>query len=329
MVKKGERASSSARTAVSEPPRVATRRPPGGGQGAPTSAAGLPGISVVVPAWNEEGIIGRVVEEVREVLAAMSGCAEWEIIVVSDGSEDATAAQARAAGAKVVELSPNRGYGAALRRGFREARFDAIVMLDGDGTYPPSAIPRLVRRLHEGADQVIAARTTFADPPRGLRRLAKNLLARFASLLVGYRVPDLNSGMRAFRRGALVQIAKLLPSGFSCSTTLTVAGSLGGWQVDWEPIEYRPRFGHSKFRPVHDTVRLALAILRAAVYTHPLKVFLPAAAILGFLGLALGVFDTVVERNLTDKTVLCFLSALQLFALGLMADLVVRRRGGW
>jgi len=327
MVKKGERDSLSARMAATDPRRAATRRPRRGGEGAAISAEGLPGISVVVPAWNEEGIIGRVVDEVREVLAAMPGCGAWEVIVISDGSKDGTAAQARAAGAKVVELSPNRGYGAALRRGFREARFEVVVMLDGDGTYPPSAIPALVRRVAEGADQVIAARTTFADPPRGLRRLAKGLLTRFASALVGYRVPDLNSGMRAFRRGALEQVANLLPAGFSCSTTLTVAGSLGGWQVEWEPIEYRPRFGRSKFRPVHDTVRLALAILRAVVYTHPLKVFLPVAAVLVFLGLSLGLYDTLVERNLTDKTVLCFLSGLQLFALGLLADLLVRRRG--
>ncbi len=328
MVRNGKQRPSTPRTAGAAPRRAAVGQVRRGARDTSVTTGTLPGISVVVPAWNEGGIISQVVEEVRGVLAEMSGHVDWEVIVVSDGSEDTTAAQARAAGAKVVELSPNRGYGAALRRGFREARFEVIVMLDGDGTYPPSAIPRLVHRLAEGADQVIAARTTFVDPPRGLRRLAKSLLTRFASALVGYRLPDLNSGMRAFRRGALEQVANLLPSGFSCSTTLTVAGSLGGWQVEWEPIEYRPRFGHSKFRPLHDTLRLALAIVRAVVYTHPLKVFLPMAAILGFLGFALGVWDTLVERNLTDKTVLCFLSGLQLFALGLLADLVVRRRGG-
>lgn len=285
------------------------------------------GVSVVIPAYNEEGAIGAVVREVQAVLGQLSCCRASEVIVVSDGSKDLTAEEARAAGARVVELAPNRGYGAALRRGFREARWEIIVMLDGDGTYPPSAIPRLIRGVLEGADQVIGARGASHHRATPLRRLAKRALTGFAAALVGHDIPDLNSGMRALRREFLHAVANFLPAGFSCSTTLTIAGTLGGWQVSWEPIEYYPRRGRSKFRPARDTLRLGLAIARAVVYSHPLKVFLPMAAVVVALGLAFAAYDTFAEHNLTDKTVLFLISGLQLFALGLLADLLVRRGG--
>lgn len=279
-------------------------------------------VSVVIAARNEAAAIGQVVGDLTAVLGR---CGSFEIVVVSDGSDDATAALARAAGAVVLENERPLGYGAALKRGFRLSRGEAVVITDGDGTYPAAAVPEIVARLAAGADQVIGARTTAHARVPLLRRPVKWAIRQFASLLVGRPIPDLNSGLRGVRRGALNTVLRLLPDGFSCTTTLTVAGILEGWEVVWLPIDYHRRSGPSKFRPVRDTARLLLALLRAVVYFQPLRVLLPVTVAVGAVGLAFAAYDVLVVRNLTDKTVLANLAALELFVLALLADLFAKR----
>lgn len=279
-------------------------------------------VSVVIAARNEAAAIGRVV---HDLVAVLGGCGSFEILVVSDGSVDGTGALARDAGAVVLENDQPLGYGAALKRGFRRARGEAVVIIDGDGTYPVAAVPEIVARLRSGADQVIGARTTAAAQVPRFRRPAKWAVRQLASLLVGRRIPDLNSGLRGVRRGVLEKVLRLLPDGFSCTTTLTVAGLLEGWDVVWLPIDYSRRSGPSKFRPVRDTARLLLALLRAVVYFQPLRVLLPVTVAVGSLGVAFAAYDVFVVRNLTDKSVLTNLAALELFILGLLADLFAKR----
>lgn len=284
-------------------------------------------VSVVIAAQNEAESIGAVVSGVRESLSARPG-AGGEIIVVSDGSLDETTAVARAAGAEVLENPESRGYGAALKRGIRRARCPFVVIIDGDGTYPTAVIPRMLDELERGADQVIGSRTTAHAHVPLVRRPAKWLVRVLASAFTGQRIPDLNSGLRGLRRGTLESVIRLLPDGFSCTTTLTVAGLLSGWDVVWLPVDYHRRTGTSKFRPVRDTGRLLLSLLRAVVYFRPLRLFLPLAVGVGILGTAFGAYDVIVVNNLTDKTVLTCLTALQILVLGLLADLITKRNGG-
>ncbi|NWG00104.1 MAG: glycosyltransferase family 2 protein [Thermoanaerobaculaceae bacterium] len=286
------------------------------------------GVSVVIPARNEGKSIAAVVAGVRAALAGAAAGGSFEVIVVSDGSHDDTATAARAAGAEVLENPESKGYGAALKRGFRHARYPFVAIIDGDGTYPPEAIPGMIEDLVRGADQVIGSRTTGQAHVPLLRRPAKWLVRVLASAFTRQPIPDLNSGLRALRRSTLESVVRLLPDGFSCTTTLTVAGLLSGWHVTWHPIDYHRRTGTSKFRPVRDTGRLVLSLLRAVVYFDPLRLFLPLALVLGVVGAGLAAYDVFVEHNLTDKTVLTSLTALQFLVLGLLADLIAKRNVG-
>lgn len=283
-------------------------------------------VAVIIPARDEERAVGDVVREVVETLSAHADFRPYQVLVVDDGSSDQTAAVAREAGATVLPMGVGSGYGAAVKRALRETQAEFCCLLDADGSYPASALPSLLAALAAGAEQAIGARVTpGAQVPR-LRRPAKWVITKLAAALVGKPIPDLNSGMRAFRRSRVAPIVPLLPDGFSLTTTLTVASLLGGWSVAWVPIPYHRRLGRSKFKAVRDTSRLLLSLARSIVYFDPLRLFLPLTVGLGTCAVAFGVWDVFWEKNLTDKTVLTTLSALEVFMLGLLADLLVKRR---
>ena len=278
-------------------------------------------VTVLIPAHNEAASVGQVVCGVRAAMADQNVC----VIVIDDGSTDATATEAAAAGAEVIS-GGSRGYGAAIKRGLRAATTSVVVLLDADGTYAAEAVPTVAAAVAGGADQAVGARVLPDASVPLVRRPAKWLIGFLASLLAGAPIPDLNSGMRAFRRERVLPLLRLFPDGFSFSTTLTMAALLEGWSVAWIPVPYRRRSGRSKFRPVRDTARLVLALLRAVVYFEPLRLFLPVALLL-LVGAGMTMFwDVFVEANLTDKTVILTLSGLEIFVLGLLADLIVRKR---
>lgn len=283
-------------------------------------------VAVIIPARDEEGAVGTVVREVIATLSAAPHLGPFEVLVVDDGSSDRTAAVAREAGAIVLSMGAGSGYGAAVKRALRETRAEFCCLLDADGSYPASSLPALLSALAAGAEQAIGARVgPGAEVPR-LRRPAKWVITRLAAALVGKAIPDLNSGMRAFRRSRVAPMASLLPDGFSLTTTLTVASLLGGWSVAWVPIPYHRRVGRSKFHAVTDTFRLLLSLARSLVYFDPLRFFLPVSLGLGIWAVVFGAWDVFWEHNLTDKTVLTSLSALEVFVLGLLADLLVSMR---
>jgi len=286
---------------------------------------GCRSLSLVIPARNEVAAIATVVAEAQEVLAAMRPERPWEILVVDDASTDGTGPAALAAGARVVTNAERRGYGAAVKRGLRMARGEVVAIVDGDATYPLEGLPEMLELLARGADQVVGARVGDRAAVPRLRRFGKWLVTQLARGLTGRRIADLNSGLRCFPRDRVERFVPLLPDGFSLSTTLTVAALLAGWEVAWHPVDYRPRVGTSKFRAVRDTWNLLLTLVRTVVYYDPLRLFLPVAIGLGVSAAAFLGWDIAVERNLTDKTVLLTLAAIQLFVLGLLADLIVRR----
>jgi glycosyltransferase involved in cell wall biosynthesis len=282
-------------------------------------------LTVIIPALNEEETIASVVEKTRNILQNL-GFSDFEILVVDDGSKDRTAERATRAGARVIRGSTKGGYGAALKRGFAAARGELTLILDADGTYPPEAIGLLLQELEAGADQVIAERPLFGAASPGLRWIVKRGIHRVASYCAGVEVRDLNSGMRLLRTARLRALSPLLPSGFSLTTSLTMADLLTEGRVCWVPIPYAPRSHGSKFRPVRDTLRLLAALVRSFVYFAPLRLFAPVASLVGAAGIGFALWDVVMEHNLGDKTVLALLTALELFMIGLLADFVVRQR---
>ena len=283
------------------------------------------GISIVVPAFNEESGIGSVLMQLGRVLDDI-GLAH-EIIVVDDGSTDATAAQAEAAGVRVLRHAANRGYGAALKTGIRHARYDLICISDADGTYPIGRIPELVGRLAaNGWDMVVGARTGENVAIPLVRRPAKWALARLAELVAGESIPDLNSGLRVFRRDMALRFFNLLPDGFSFTTTLTLAMLSNGYLLEYVPIDYHPRVGRSKIRPVRDTLNFVNLVLRIALYFAPLKLFLPLSGLLLLLAVSVALFTKFVQGQLADvTTVVIAMTAAQVAVIGLLAELINRR----
>jgi glycosyltransferase involved in cell wall biosynthesis len=281
-------------------------------------------VTIVVPAYNEEHGIRPVVEKLRD---AMSGFPyEFEILVVDDGSKDRTAEEARATGVRVVQHRQNRGYGEALKTGIRHARFERIAIIDADGSYPPQEIPRLAALLDD-AEMVVGARTGPNAAIPLIRRPAKKALTMLASYLTGVTIPDLNSGLRLFRRALAIEFFDLLPSKFSFTTTITLAALNSGYLVEYVEVDYYARTGRSKIRPIQDTFNFTMLILRMTLIFRPLKVYLPLAAILFFLAAAIFVVGWFVFGKIFDNTALLFLfAAFQCFAIGMLADVVNVRR---
>jgi len=283
-----------------------------------------PEISVVVPAYNEAA---GLYHDLRGIQQAMEDYhAPYELIVVDDGSEDTTADIAlQVEGARVLQHDRNRGYGAALKTGIRQARGELIVITDADGTYPARYIPLLLDEL-DGADMVVGARTGDAVKIPPLRKPAKWLLNRLASLLAEAHIPDLNSGLRAFRKDGAMRFMSLLPSGFSFTSTITLAMLCNDMRVKYIPIDYHERKGSSKIKPIRDTYNFFLLVFRTICYFNPLKVFMPPALLLMAGGLAKLIYDIIVESNIYQGEILLLLVGVQLAAFGLLADVVSKLR---
>lgn len=272
-------------------------------------------VSVIIPAYKEVAHVASQVESVRHVMEQL----EWpfEIIVVDDGSGDGTAEAAAGTGVRVLRKARNGGYGAALKTGIRAAQYDWILITDADGTYPTEAIPQLLA-LAESNSMVVGARTGQTVRIPLVRRPAKWFLTQLASYLAGQRIPDLNSGLRLMRRSLVQRYEHLLPSGFSFTTTITLAATCNGHPVTYVPINYLARLGESKIRPRH-AYDFTILILRTIVFFNPLKVFIPLGGALALIGLAKFVYD-VWKDNLSETTLLGALGALIIWAVGLLAD---------
>ncbi len=280
-------------------------------------------VSVIIPAFNEESAVQQVVVEVREHLRQNGIGAE--IIVVDDGSTDATACVAIAAGARVVQHRSNRGYGASLKTGILAAKYDIIAITDADNTYPAEHIPELLKEL-EHADMVVGARTGRHVHVPLIRRPAKWVLKQVANYVSDARIPDLNSGFRVFRRNLAVQYFHILPDQFSWTTTITLAMHCDKYAVTYVSINYRKRKGQSKIVP-WDAASFAVLILRAAMLFRPLRIFLPLVFVCVAYGLGKTAVDLVRDPNISASAVLALMSALQLLLIGMLGEAIAARLG--
>lgn len=281
-------------------------------------------VSIIIPAHNEEKGIGPVLDGISSALRAEG--LEHEIIVVNDGSSDGTSqAAAGREGVRVIDLDSNRGYGAAIKQGLKVARHELIAITDADGTYPPEALPALVLAM-DGCDMVVGARTGDSVAIPLIRRPAKWVLTALANYLTSTRIPDLNSGMRVMRKSALMRFMKILPQGFSFTTTITLAMLSNDYVVGFKPIDYHPRIGESKIRPIADTLNFLSIIVRTIMYFNPLKVFIPMSAALLLTGIAVLFYSGFVLGQVMDVTVGILISlGIQVAVIGLLADLIDKR----
>lgn len=282
-------------------------------------------LSVVIPAFNEEASIVSVLEELRETVADLD--LEVDVIVVDDGSTDGTAEAATAAGARVLQHRSNRGYGAALKTGISEATYEAVLIVDADGTYPLRYLPEMLR-LFDHADMVVGARTGASVKVPWIRRPAKWLLNRLANYVSASEIPDLNSGLRLFRQEVVLQYFPILPDQFSWTTTLTMSMHCDNYAIKYLPIDYRSRTGKSKI-VAWDAGSFAILILRTAMLFRPLRVFLPLVLASFTYGIIKMIIDLAVigDRNISASALMMLLSSLVILLIGMLGDAIATRLG--
>lgn len=270
-------------------------------------------ISVILPAKNEAEGLRLTLPRLRAQLP------EAEVIVVDDGSVDATAAVAAEHGAKVLSSPYPMGNGAAIKRGTKAAGGDILVFMDADGQHDPADIPRLLERLESGYDMAVGARGASGQANVG-RGAANAFYNRLASWMTGHRVLDLTSGFRAVRAARFREFLHLLPNGFSYPTTSTMAFFRSAYPVAYVPVDVAGRIGRSHIRPLRDGVRFLLIIFRIATLYSPLKLFAPTAVGFGLLGLAYYAWTFSTQGRFTNMSALLLSAAVIVFLIGLVSE---------
>ncbi|MEN6497666.1 MAG: glycosyltransferase family 2 protein [Thermoguttaceae bacterium] len=284
-------------------------------------------LSVVLPAYNEQGAIHRVLAEIVEALADEP--LRYEILVIDDASTDGTPELAEQFAAtcwqcpvRVIRCPERRGAGAARKVGIRQARGEIIVMLDADGTYPAETIPELLRYF-PAYDQVNGARTSEQGTLPWLRRPAKWFIRKLACYLTGHKIPDLNTGLKAFKREIMLNWLWVIPDGFSCVTTMTLAFLTNGYAVKYVPTAYRPRIGRSKFHPIKDTLSYLATVLRMVLYFRPLKVFLPLSGLVIAAGILKSIASFAWTGSMQESDIVVIVAGFMTCMLGLLAEVIV------
>ena len=283
------------------------------------------GFSIIIPAYNEEQAIGDTLEHLQDRLSLSQGT--YEIIVVNDGSTDGThGALAGRDDVSVIHHPRNLGYGAALKTGIRHAKYPLIVITDSDGTYPNERIPDLVA-LAKDVDMVVGSRTGANVEYPLIRKIPKWFLVRFAEWMVRRPIPDLNSGLRVFRKSVAERFLNIFPDGFSFTTTITLAMLTNRYAVHYEPIDYHARIGKSKIQPIRDTLRFVQLILRTGMYFAPLRVFLPVAGVFFLAFMFTLCQDIFVRHDLTERTLILLVTFTHMAMFALLADMIDKRTG--
>ncbi len=280
----------------------------------------MPSVSIILPAYNEGQVIGRVVDSVRQVAAD-----DWEIIVVDDGSTDDTGARAAESGATVLVHPYNKGNGAAVKSGLRAAGGDVVCLLDADGQHDPNEIGSLLAAL-ETYDLVIGARQDGGGTGGFLRRLGNAFYNRLATYLSQQKVLDLTSGFRAAWRDKMVEFLPLFPNGFSSPTTSTLAFIKAGYNVGYVPITASKRVGKSKIRLISDGTKFVLIALRMIVLFSPMRVFLPMSLMLLLGGGGYGIYTIITESHVTNTAVLLCTTSVVTFLIGLVSEQIALMR---
>jgi glycosyltransferase involved in cell wall biosynthesis len=286
-----------------------------------------PVVTVLVPCYNEEDAAADTIEKLDAALAPLG---EFEILAIEDGSEDGTLAvlrglEQRFPRLRVVEHGQNRGYGAALKTGMRHAESELVAIIDADGTYPIADLPKLVAMM-PGQDMVVGARTGQNVKYPFIRKVPKFFLRAWINWIVKQKVPDINSGMRVFRKSKAQKFVRVLPNGFSFTITITISALRNNYRVRFEPIDYFARTGKSKISPIKDTLRFLQIIGRTGMYFAPLRILAPVIAVLGLATMASIGYDLYIQ-DMTEKSLLLMTAFLNMSMFAILADMIDKRSG--
>jgi len=280
-----------------------------------------PNVSVILPAYNEEASLA---EEIRKIRSSLDGAGiPYEFIVIDDASTDRTSEVARKAGVTVLKHERNKGVGGARKTGILAAQSEVIITSDADGTYPADPIPQMIEALKD-QDMVVGARTTERGTLFFLRAPVKIFIRKLASYMAGFPIPDLNSGLRVFRKSVALKYFYLLPDTHSWESTITLAFLCNHQKVKYIPISYFKRSGGvSSFHPIKDTYNYISLIIRTIMYFNPLRIFLPISCLIFFIGLTKTAYDFCLFKNIGVMDALVILTSFIVLMVGLLANLQV------
>lgn len=288
--------------------------------------------SIVIPCFNERESIGPTVSAILQQLNQEQR-RDVEVIVVNDGSSDGSTQvldvllnEEKEGRLRVIHHRKNLGYGAALKSGIIRSKALYICITDADGTYPNARIPELLDGL-SGYDMVVGARIGEDVTYSKIRSIPKLILVPWVSFLCGGNVPDMNSGLRAFKRDIAMKFLNLLPDGFSFTTTITICFMRNRYDVLFVPISYTSRIGKSHIKPIRDTLRFVQIIGRTGMYFAPMRLLAPIFLLLSGCFFLSALYDAFILRNLTDKTILFAISSLNVFIFAMLADMIDKRTG--
>lgn len=270
-------------------------------------------LSIIIPAKNEATGLGQLLPRIRNLYP------DAEIIVVNDGSSDATMQLPSKSGARIISHPYSMGNGAAIKTGARVAGGDVLVFLDADGQHDPQDIPQLLAKLDQGFDMVVGARNAAsqANVGRLTANVAYNTLARW---MVGHPIADLTSGFRAVRASKFREFLYLLPNGFSYPTTITMSFFRAGYAVGYVSIHAHRRVGKSHIHPLRDGARFLLIIFKVGTLYSPLKLFVPISLAFFLTGIGYYLYTYMTISRLTNMSVLLFSTSVLIFLIGLVSE---------
>ena len=280
------------------------------------------GFSILIPAFNEADCIESFLRNLMNALSDVDR--EHEIIVIDDGSTDETFSIAsRFPEVKIVRHPYNKGYGASVKTGVQEAKWDTIVTIDSDGQHDPVHIPEMLKLL-EGYDLVAGARHGYISGSRGF---GNRFFCWLATYLSNINVPDLTCGLRAFRKDKFLEFVHIFPNKSSLPSTTVLSFAISGYSIKFLPIKDQPRTGGaSKVTLFKDGMRFTILILRMISLFNPMKVFTPLSIILFVLGLLWSIRTILTSSALTPTVAMFFLGSIFVFMFGMLADQVAETR---
>ena len=282
-------------------------------------------ISILIPAYNEGESIKGVVEEIKKVIGKQD--LPYEIVVINDGSKDQTKEIIeKIEDIRIINNPYNLGYGMSLKKGLKIAEGKYVLITDADGTYPIARIPDLLKYI-DSYDMIIGARTGKNVSIPLIRRPAKWIIGKFANFLSGKKIPDINSGLRVFNKEKALEFYNLYPSGFSFTTTITLAFLTNDYTIKYISINYNKREGSSSIRPV-DFLGFIALIGRIMIYFKPLKFFFLPGLFISLIGFIYGIYQVMIAptKGLGQLPILLIILGIQIVLLGIIADLIAKSR---
>ncbi len=283
-------------------------------------------LSVLIPVYNEQGAVNQTIQQLLDLDIIN------EILIINDGSSDNSEHLIK----QLVNKNPdkislythkqNKGYGAALKTGLKNAKHNLVDIIDADNTYPVAKLTDLFNTMNEFNDEmVVGSRTGGNVSYPFIRSIPKFFITALANYITSSKIPDINSGLRIFRKDIALKYLTLYPNGFSFTTTITMAMLCDDYSVTFVPIDYYSRKGNSKIRPIRDTINFFNILLKVAMYFRPFKFFLPIVLLFSCISIY-SIFRDLLRGDLAQASILFPITTIMFFSIGLLADLIVKQR---